>query len=75
MAQKDVAPTSHTDNDNATKSVHLSFKSHTSGIMTLGRGNAMLMSDEQKLDTRCGTESKSVGAEDCIGMILWTRHL
>ena len=53
--------------------VHPDFKSHTGGVMTMGRGGAMTMSSKQKLNTRSSTESELVGDDDAAHKILWTK--
>ncbi len=53
--------------------VHPDFKSHTGGIMTLGKGAPITISRKQKLNTRSSTEAELVGADDAATMILWTK--
>ena len=52
--------------------VHPDFKSHTGGIMTMGKGAIQSISKKQKLNTRSTTESELVGPDDCSQQILWT---
>jgi hypothetical protein len=41
--------------------------------MSMGKGSVYASSLRQKLNTRSSTEAELVGADDAIGMILWTR--
>ena len=54
--------------------VHQDMKSHTGGIMTLGKGAIQSMSKKQKLNTKSSTEAELVGADDVLGDLLWTRN-
>ena len=54
--------------------VHQDMKSHTGGIMTLGKGAIQSMSRKQKLNTKSSTEAELVGADDVLGDLLWTRN-
>jgi hypothetical protein len=53
--------------------VHPDFKSHTGGVLTLGRGALTSLSKKQKLNTRSSTEAELVGADDASTLILWTK--
>jgi hypothetical protein len=53
--------------------VHPDFKSHTSGVLTLGRGALTSLSKKQKLNTQSSTEAELVGADDASTLILWTQ--
>jgi len=53
--------------------VHPDFKSHTGGIMSLGKGAIQSISRKQKLNTRSSTEAELVGADDVSVPILWTK--
>ena len=44
--------------------VHPDFRSHTGGVMTLGRGAIQSISTKQKLNTRSSTEAELVGTDD-----------
>jgi hypothetical protein len=57
----------------ASFAVHPDFRSHTGGIMTLGRGAIQSISRKQKLNTRSSTEAELVGADDASQLILWTQ--
>ena len=52
--------------------VHPDFKSHTGGMMTMGKGAIQSISKKQKLNTRSTTEAELVGPDDCSQQILWT---
>jgi hypothetical protein len=53
--------------------VHNDMRSQTGMTMTMGKGSVYASSVRQKLNTRSSTEAELVGADDAIGMILWTR--
>jgi hypothetical protein len=57
----------------ASFAVHPDFKSHTGGVMSLGKGVISPICRKQKLNTRSSTEAELVGADDVSVMILWTR--
>ena len=44
--------------------VHDDFKSHTGGVMTMGKGAIRAISRKQKLNTQSSTESKLVGVNN-----------
>ena len=50
--------------------VHNDFKSHTGGVMTMGRGEIASISRKQKMNTRSSTVAELVTADDVIGLIL-----
>ena len=52
--------------------VHADFKSHTGGVMTLGRGAPMSLSRKQKLNTTSSTAAELVADDDLSVYILWT---
>ena len=54
--------------------VHKDFKSHTGGVLTLGKGAANTISAKQKLNTRSSTEAEMVGADDMTPPALWTMN-
>ena len=57
----------------ASFAVHPDFKSHTGGVMTLGRGAIQSISRKHKLNSRSSTEAELIGADDASVMILWTK--
>ena len=54
--------------------VHKDMKSHTGGIMTLGKGAVQTVSQKQKLNTKSSTEAELVGADDVVSHLMWTKH-
>jgi len=54
--------------------VHPDMRSHSSIIMTLGKGAMYSISCKQKLYTKSSTEAELVGIDDTMGQVLWTRH-
>ena len=48
----------------ASFAVHSDMKSHTGGVVSLGRGSVMSLSSKQKLNTNSTTESELVGCAD-----------
>ncbi len=54
--------------------VHPDFKSHTGGVLTLGKGAVNTLSQKQKLNTTSSTEAELVGAHDVLPQALWTRY-
>jgi hypothetical protein len=58
----------------ASFAVHPDMKSHTGGIMTLGKGAIYGTSTRQKINTKSSTEAELVGVNDVMPQILWTRY-
>jgi hypothetical protein len=58
----------------ASFAVHKDMKSHTGGMMTLGKGTVYGTSTRQKLNTKSSTEAELVGVNDVMPQILWTRY-
>ena len=50
------------------------MKSHTGGVMLLGKGVIYSCSTKQKLNTKSSTESELVGIDDGMSMIHWIRY-
>ena len=57
---------------NSSFAVHYNFCGHTGGSLTMGKGAIISHSAKQKINARSSTESKTVGADDMMGPILWT---
>jgi hypothetical protein len=57
----------------ASFAVHPDMKSHTGGMMTLGKGAAYSTSTRQELNTSSSTEGEIVGVNDVVPQVLWTR--
>ena len=58
----------------ASFAVHEDMKSHTSGVITFGRGGIACKSAKQKLVTKSSTEAELVGASDYLPSTLWVQH-
>ena len=52
--------------------VHPNMHGHTGGGLTMGQGFPIVASWKQKLNAKSLTESKLVGVEDMMPIILWT---
>jgi len=53
--------------------VHSDLKSHTGGVISMGRGTIMCKSTKQKLNTKSSTEAELVGATDYLPNTIWAR--
>ena len=53
--------------------VHNDFKSHTGGIMMIGKGAVYSTSTKQKINTKSSTEAELVAVDDVIGQVIWTK--
>jgi len=58
----------------ASFAVHPNMRSHTGGVMTMGRGSAISLSTKQKINTKSSTEAEVVGVDDGMPMVLWSRN-
>jgi len=58
----------------ASFAVHRDFKSHTGGMLTLGRGALACVISKQKLNSRSLTEAEVIAADDGMSAILWTKN-
>jgi len=54
--------------------VHNDYKSHTGGVMMLGKGAVYSTSTKQKINTKSSTEAELVAVDDVIGQVIWTRN-
>jgi hypothetical protein len=54
--------------------VHPNMRGHSGGALTLGLGFPMLSSGKQKLNTCSLTESKLVGVDDLMSLIIWSHN-
>ena len=52
--------------------VHPNMRGHTGGGLTMGRGYPIVASWKQKLYTKSLAESKLVGVNDMMPIMLWT---
>ena len=59
---------------NTAFAVHPDFKSHTSGVLMMGKGTIASTSQKQGLNTRSSTEAKIVAANDMAGPMVWTQN-
>ena len=50
------------------------MKSHTGGLLSLGKGAVFATSKKQKLNTKSSTEAELVAIDDLMPQILWTRY-
>ena len=57
----------------ASFAVHPDFRSHTGGVLTMGKGAVQAVSSKQKLNTRSSCESELVGCDDMASKILWLK--
>ena len=53
--------------------VNQDFKSHTGGMLLIGKGSQYSMSTKQKLNTKSSAEAELVAVEDLMPQILWTK--
>jgi hypothetical protein len=53
--------------------VHSDMKSHTGGIISMGRGAVASKSSKQKLNTKSSMEAELVGATDYVSNTIWSK--
>jgi hypothetical protein len=58
----------------ASYAVHPDMKSHTGGILSLGKGAVYATSTRQKINTKSSTEAELVGVNDVLPQALWTKY-
>jgi len=58
----------------ASFATHCDMRSHTGGIMSLGKGAIFASSKRQRINTKSSTEAQLVGINDASPQILWTRY-
>jgi hypothetical protein len=58
----------------ASFAVHTDMKSHTGGMLSLGKGSVYSASTRQKLNTKNSTEAELVGVDNVMPLILWTQY-
>jgi len=58
----------------ASFAVHADMRSHTGGMLSLGKGTIYGTSTRQKLNTKSSTEGELVAVNDVMPQILWTRY-
>lgn len=50
------------------------MRSHTGGVLMLGKGATYATSTRQKLVTKSSTEAELVGVSDALPQVIWTRY-
>jgi len=58
----------------ASFATHSDMRSHTGGIMSMGKGAICASSKRQRINTKSSTEAELVGVNDVLPQILWTRY-
>ena len=58
----------------ASYAVHPDMRSHTGGVLSLGKGAVYATSCRQKLGTKSSTEAELVGVSDILPQVIWTRY-
>ena len=59
---------------NASFAVHRDMRSHTGGMMSLGKGSAYSTLTCHKINMKSSTEAELVAIDDVMPLILWTRY-
>ena len=57
----------------ASYAVHPDMRSHTGGVISVGRGGLICKSSKQKINTKSSTEAEVVGAIDYLPLTLWVK--
>jgi len=57
----------------ASFAVHGDMKSHTGGVISLGKGPIYVKSSKQKLMSKSSTEAELIGVSDMLPQVIWTR--
>ena len=58
----------------ASFAVHGYMKSHTGGVISLGKGPVYVKSSKQKLTSKSSTEAELIGVSDLLPQVIWTRE-
>ena len=58
----------------ASFAVHGDMKSHTGGVISLGKGPVYVRSSKQRLTSKSSTEAELIGVSDTLPQIVWTRE-
>jgi len=58
----------------ASFATHHDMKSHTGGVMSMGKGAICASSRRQRINTKSSTEAELVGINDVLPQILWTHY-
>ena len=54
--------------------IHQDMKSHTGGVMMMGKGCMITISSKQKINMKSSMEAELVGVDDVLGPLLWTKN-
>jgi hypothetical protein len=54
--------------------VHADFKSHTGGVISVGKGPVYVESSKQKLNSKSSTEAELIAVSDMLSMVIWMRE-
>jgi hypothetical protein len=58
----------------AAYALHDDMKSHTGGVIMMGKGVLYAKSSKQKLNTKSSTEAELIGASDFLPQTIWTQN-
>ena len=58
----------------ASFAVHNNMRSHTGGMLTMGKGGIMCVSRKQKLVSKSSMEAELIAADDLSNSIIWTNY-
>jgi len=58
----------------ASFATHNDMRSHTGGVMSMGKGAMWASSRKQRINTKSSTEAELVGVNDILPQVLWTRY-
>ena len=58
----------------ASYAVHPDMRSHTGGVLSLGKGAVYVTSCRQKIGTTSSTEAELVEVSDILPQVIWTRY-
>ena len=50
------------------------MRSHTGGVLSLGKGTLYAMSTRQKINTKSSMEAELVGVDEALPNIIWTKN-
>jgi hypothetical protein len=53
--------------------VHSDYKSHTGGVISMGKGPVFTKSSKQKIMSKSSTEAELIGISDMLPQVIWTR--
>jgi hypothetical protein len=70
-ATKDLQLLAYVD---ASFAVHKDMKSHTGGVISLGKGPIWSKSSKQRLNSKSSTEAELIAVSDALSQVSWTRE-